>query len=107
MEKSSDIDLHDVVQVAILEQLVRDGARSCEAAEADKRSCEEEVKASHAAVSCAVLSFMSLSSRSFSDFIGMHSFPLLVNYCITRAKRCPKNKKNSSKTSLKQQTFIN
>jgi hypothetical protein len=70
--KSPDIDLHDVVQVAILEQLVRDGARSCEAAEAEKRSCEEEVKASHAVVSCAVLSCMSLSSRSYSDFIGMH-----------------------------------
>ncbi len=83
MGKSPDIDLHDSVQVAILEQLVRNGARSCEAAEADKRSCEEEVKASHAAdaVSFSVLPCMTLSSRSRSDFIGMHPFPLLlVNY---------------------------
>ncbi len=75
MGKDPDIDLHDVVQVAILEQLVRDGAGSCQAAEAENRSCDEEVKASHADVSCAVLSCMSLSSRSFSDFIGMHPFP--------------------------------
>jgi hypothetical protein len=45
------------------------------------------VKASHAAdaVSCAVLSCMSLRSRSFSDFIGMHPFsPLLVNYYVSK-----------------------